>query len=147
MNELESEVKKLIISRYGTVKNFADMINLPYSTVDTILKRGFKNSKAYNVGVIFGALQLDTSSLLDGKIKPLKIELSMDDFEDFEGFSEADIDEILHSSKVSDYTAKILEFFKKMDRKEQYEMIKFFDYLSEHSHDTDGYFNTSDQDE
>lgn len=150
MNELESEVKKLIISKYGTVKKFADIINLPYSTVDTILKRGFKNSNAYNVGLIFGALQLDTRSMLDGKIRPLEALLDeVEDFEPFENFErlpDTYIDELLHSGKYSDIMTSILENFKKMDRKAQYIMLKSMKYIAEHGSDfPDDYFKNSDQ--
>ena len=155
VNELETEAKKMIISRYGTVKKFADTINLPYSTVDTILKRGFKNSNAYNVGLIFGALGLDTSSLLDGKIKLLKPEILIDElngfkdfesFEDFEGLSDTCIDEMTHSGKFNDNTTHILELLKKMDRKGQYITLKLLKYLTEHDSNVfDSYFNNSSQ--
>lgn len=152
MNELESEVKKLIISRYGTVKKFADIINLPYSTVDTILKRGFKNSNAYNVGLIFGALQLDTRSILDGKIRPLETLLDevedFESFEDFERLPDTYIDELLHSGKYSDIMTRVLENFKKLGRKEQYNMLKYMKYIAEYEPKLpDNYFNTSDQEE
>lgn len=155
MHELETEVKKIIISRYGTVKKFADTIDLPYSTVDTILKRGFKNSNAYNVGLIFGALDLDTNSLLDGKIKLLTPETLIDElegfedfesFEDFEGLSDTCIDEMLHSGKFNDNTTRILELLKKTDRKGQYITLKLLKYLAEHdSNVLDSYFNNSNQ--
>ena len=150
MNELETEVKKIIISRCGTVKKFADMIDLPYSTVDTILKRGFKNSNAYNVGLIFGALQLDTRSILDGKIRPIVLDEVEDfeSFEDFERLPDTYIDELIHSGKYNDIMTRVLEKFKKMSRKEQYTMLKFMKYIAEYEPKLhDNYFNTSDQDE
>lgn len=150
MNELETKVKKIIISRYGTVKKFADIINLPYSTVDTILKRGFKNSNAYNVGLIFGALQLDTRSILDGKIRPIVLDEVEDfeSFEDFERLPDTYIDELIHSGEYNDIMTRILENFKKMGRKEQYTMLKFMKYIAECEPKLhDNYFNTSDQDE
>ena len=40
MNELESNVKALIIDRYGSIKKFSEKIDMPWTTLDSILKRG-----------------------------------------------------------------------------------------------------------
>lgn len=45
MNELESNVKALIIDRYGSMKKFSEKIDMPWTTLDSILKRGIANSK------------------------------------------------------------------------------------------------------
>ena len=49
MQELESKIKELIISRYGSLKKFSEKINMPWTTLDSILKRGIANSNIKNV--------------------------------------------------------------------------------------------------
>jgi len=39
MNELESNLKALIIDKYGSMKKFSETIDMPWTTLDSILKR------------------------------------------------------------------------------------------------------------
>lgn len=68
MNQMELEIKELIISKYGSLKNFSETINMPWSTLDSILKRGFANSNITNVLKITKELQIDSESLVEGTI-------------------------------------------------------------------------------
>ena len=68
MNELELKLKALIIEKYGSLKKFSDTINMPWTTLDSILKRGVANSNITNVLKITRELGLDTEKLVDGKI-------------------------------------------------------------------------------
>lgn len=68
MNELETNLKSLIIEKYGSLKKFADAINMPWSTLDSILKRGIANSNITNVLKISRELGLDAEKLADGTI-------------------------------------------------------------------------------
>ena len=68
MNELESQLKQIIIDRYGSLKKFSDTINMPWTTLDSILKRGIANSNITNVLKITRELGLDTEKLVDGKL-------------------------------------------------------------------------------
>lgn len=49
MNELELKIKEMIIERYGSIKKFSEVIDMPWTTLDSILKRGFANSNITNV--------------------------------------------------------------------------------------------------
>ena len=49
MQELEANIKSLIIERYGSLKKFSETINMPWTTLDSILKRGMANSNITNV--------------------------------------------------------------------------------------------------
>lgn len=49
MNELEPNLKALIINEYGSMKKFCETINMPWTTLDSILKRGIANSNILNV--------------------------------------------------------------------------------------------------
>ena len=49
MNELEANVKTLIIDRYGSMKKFSEKIEMPWTALDSILKREIANSNITNV--------------------------------------------------------------------------------------------------
>lgn len=64
---LENSIKELIISKYGSVRQFAMQINLPYTTVDSILKRGIDNSNVGNVIKMCKELKISIDKLIDNK--------------------------------------------------------------------------------
>lgn len=55
---LEEEIKKIIINKYGSLRNFSKNIDLPNTTLDSILKRGFINSNIENVMKVFKCLNI-----------------------------------------------------------------------------------------
>lgn len=66
---LENKLKELIINKYGSIRQFSIKINIPYTTVDSILKRGIDNSNVGNVIKMCKALNISIDNLLDnGKI-------------------------------------------------------------------------------
>lgn len=65
---MEEKIKDVIINRYGSVKRFADKIQVPYTTIDTILKRGILNSNVLNVIKICNDLNIDIEELANGKV-------------------------------------------------------------------------------
>ncbi len=68
MNELETNLKTLIIEKYGSLKKFTEIIDMPWTTLDSILKRGVANSNITNVLKITRELGLDAEKLVEGKI-------------------------------------------------------------------------------
>lgn len=64
---LEEELKEIIINKYGSVRQFALTIDIPYTTVDSILKRGIDNSNVGNIIKICKALDISIDNLLDGR--------------------------------------------------------------------------------
>lgn len=68
MNELETNLKSLIIEKYGSLKKFTETINMPWTTLDSILKRGVANSNITNVLKITHELGLNAEKLVDGEI-------------------------------------------------------------------------------
>lgn len=64
---LEEKLKNLIIDKYGSVRQFSFKINIPYTTVDSILKRGIDNSNVGNVIKMCKALDISIDNLLDNK--------------------------------------------------------------------------------
>lgn len=68
MNELESQLKEMIINNYGSLKKFTEIIDMPWTTLDSILKRGVANSNITNVLKITRELRIDAEKLVDGEI-------------------------------------------------------------------------------
>lgn len=68
MNDIEMKLKELIIARYGNLKKFCDVIDMPWTTLDSILKRGVEKANIANVIKIAKELGIDTESLADGLI-------------------------------------------------------------------------------
>lgn len=67
---LESRLKDLILSRYGTIKDFAPKCGLPYSTIDTILRRGLNKASVSSVIAMCQALGISADELAKGNIAP-----------------------------------------------------------------------------
>ena len=65
---IEEQLKALIVSRYVTVKQFAKEANVPYSTIDTILRRGILNASVDNIIKICQTLSISADALADGRI-------------------------------------------------------------------------------
>lgn len=63
----EDKLKNLIIEKYGSIRQFSFKIDIPYTTVDSILKRGIDNSNVGNVIKICKALNISIDTLLDDK--------------------------------------------------------------------------------
>lgn len=68
MNELESKLKDMIKEEYGSLKKFSDKIGMPWTTIDSILKRGIPNSNITNVLKITKELGIDAEKLVEGEI-------------------------------------------------------------------------------
>ena len=62
---LEDKIKQLIIEKYGSVRQFALKIDIPYTTVDSILKRGIDNSNVNNVIRMCKALNLSVDKSIE----------------------------------------------------------------------------------
>ena len=69
---VEQRVKEMILMQYKTLKDFAKKIDIPYGTVDGILRRGFGNSNVENVFKICKELGISADELGKGKIVPVE---------------------------------------------------------------------------
>jgi hypothetical protein len=76
---LEEKIKEMIIEKYGSVRQFSIKINIPYTTVDSILKRGIDNSNVENIIRICNSLNISIDDLLN-KRKITSIEESKKEF-------------------------------------------------------------------
>ena len=56
------------LEKYGSLKKFSETIDMPWTTLDSILKRGMANSNITNVLKITRELGLDAEKIVDGDI-------------------------------------------------------------------------------
>lgn len=71
---IENKIKDLIIARYGSLSFFCKKINVPYSTIDSILKRGIGKANVLNVIKICNELGISVDSLKNGVIENVEKE-------------------------------------------------------------------------
>lgn len=95
MEETEIRIREMIIEKYGSLKKFCEVIDMPWTTLDSILKRGIANSNITNVMKITKELNIDTENLATGVItpsvpKPTTLAAHFDGDE----FTEEELDEI-----------------------------------------------------
>lgn len=76
---IEERLKCLILAQYKSVRAFATVIDVPYTTVDSVIKRGVMKSGVGTVTKICRRLKISADALADGEIVPYEksdIELS-----------------------------------------------------------------------
>lgn len=66
----EQMLKNLILRRYHSIREFTIEVGIPYTTVDSIFRRGIGNSSVSNIIKICKALRISADALADGKIAP-----------------------------------------------------------------------------
>lgn len=66
---IEMELKQLILERYNSVREFSKRINMPYSTLDSIFKRGVANASVSNIIRICDTLMISADALAAGRIE------------------------------------------------------------------------------
>lgn len=68
----EEMLKDYILSRYKSIREFTIQHDIPYTTLDSIFRRGIGNSSINNVVKICRALEISTDELADGRIVTAK---------------------------------------------------------------------------
>lgn len=68
----EDKLKDFILTKYKSLREFTQEINMPYSTMTTILKRGIDNSNVQNIIKICQALKIKADDLAEGNIVPIE---------------------------------------------------------------------------
>lgn len=66
---IEDQLKQIILERYKSVRAFAQTFDIPYSTLDSVLKRGIQNAGIGTIIKIFDALDLDIESVKENNLK------------------------------------------------------------------------------
>lgn len=69
---IEEKLKEYIISNYKSLRNFVNTsgVDMPYTTVDGIIKRGIGSASIDNVFRICDALGISADALIEGEIVP-----------------------------------------------------------------------------
>jgi hypothetical protein len=67
---LEDQLKDMILEKYKSVRAFTMALDMPYSTIDSMLKRGIDGASVVTVLKVCMALDIDIEGLLNGKIVP-----------------------------------------------------------------------------
>lgn len=68
METIENQIKNVILQRYKSVRAFTQAINIPYSTIDNMFRRGIGGIGVQTVIKICNALDIDVESLHTGQI-------------------------------------------------------------------------------
>jgi hypothetical protein len=68
----EEKLKELILNRYHSIRDFTNSIDLPYTTLDSMFRRGIDNSSVANVIKVCKALGISADALADGEIAPIQ---------------------------------------------------------------------------
>lgn len=67
---IEEQLKNIILDHYKSIRAFTQAVDIPYSTVDTMFKRGIYGTGVSTVLKLFQALDLDVESISTGELKP-----------------------------------------------------------------------------
>lgn len=67
---IEEQLKQEILLRYKSVRAFTTAVDIPYSTLDSVFKRGIANAGISTMLKVFDALDLDIESVTDGELRP-----------------------------------------------------------------------------
>ena len=68
MGTTEDKLKAYILDRYKSIREFTISIDMPYTTFDSVLKRGIDNSSITNIIKICKALNISADELDNGNI-------------------------------------------------------------------------------
>ena len=66
---IEEQLKQEILSQYKSVRAFTNEVGIPYTTLDSVFKRGIQNAGVYTMIKVFSALNLDIESIPSGELR------------------------------------------------------------------------------
>lgn len=68
---IEEKLREYILSYYKSIREFTQKADIPYSTMDGILKRGIGNSSIGNILKVCQALNISADELGNNRIVPI----------------------------------------------------------------------------
>lgn len=107
---LEEQLRREILNRYKSIREFSAMTGIPYSTVDSVLKRGIKNSGVGTVIKIFSFLDIDVESISSGTLKHIDFFREIENSPGVDESTPGDEQEKSVMSLVSELTSDQQEF-------------------------------------
>lgn len=66
---IEEQLKAAILLKYKSIRAFTTVNDIPYSTLDSALKRGISNAGIVTMLKVFTALDLDIESIQTGTLR------------------------------------------------------------------------------
>ena len=69
---IEEQLKSIILSKYKSVRAFTTSIGIPYTTLDSVFKRGICKAGVETMLKVFSALNLDVESITTGTLTEKK---------------------------------------------------------------------------
>ena len=73
----EEQVKSIIIQKYKSVRAFTQAIDIPYSTIDSMLKKGISGTGIQTVMKVCHALEIDIESYIFQSAEKLQKSIEM----------------------------------------------------------------------
>ena len=104
---MERQIPVFVAKQSAVLSQYADIghTDIPYTTLDSILKRGIGNSSVTNIIKICKALGISVDALAEGEIVPIsKLVLAskeITDFIDVTDILEDTKDTLIHSGKIT----------------------------------------------
>lgn len=124
----EEFVKQLIISKYGNIKNFSELIGVPYTTIRSILERGIGKAGIDNIIKICKGLGISPEQLsndftfnefISGTVSTMYL-LKNDRQQKVYNFAENQLEEQEQEIKRENNPITSLEQFRKKKKKKQF---------------------------
>lgn len=70
--KVEEKLKEYILMNYKSIREFVSVVDLPYTTVDGILKRGIHKASVENIIKICKTLNISADELANNRIVPVQ---------------------------------------------------------------------------
>ena len=109
---IENQLRKLILLKYGSLREFTFNIGLPYSTLSTILKNGIMTANISNVVKICNALSIKIDELVEGRL-----------VENIPGEKLLDVEKIFNQTKINIQYPNVKINGQKLDKNTQKMLI------------------------
>lgn len=94
---IEEKLKEYILEHYRSLLDFTQQSDIPYGTLQGVLKRGINNSSISTIIKICKALGISTDALAVGKIEPTETAKPIKAMEDVVG----DVSRIMRNNEVT----------------------------------------------
>lgn len=120
---IEQELKKLIIERYSSLSRFADEIDMAWTTLDGVLKRGVNKANITSLIKICNGLNIDCESLYYGRILPKQELLTSTPF------NENEINHIKKYRSLDDYGKELVDIVLEKEYERRSEPKEFIQLL------------------
>ena len=118
---VEADLKQLIIDRFGSLSKFSEVIDMPWTTLDGVIKRGVNKANITSLIKICEGLNIDCESLYYGRLLPKQDMLKEDPL------SEKEQMHIKKYRTLSEHGKKMADSFLDMqyeyEKEESYPMI------------------------